>query len=88
MTTPHDIERRVNELEVDDEVERLTVSHLIADPNADEDEQMHLVDEERGIWFCPSTDDLRRGPTVQEVERNGGFLEAVVNDAITTGGEP
>lgn len=74
--SPGDIERRLDELEERSEIPGMTLTHLIDSGQGPKE----LVDEERGIWYCPATDDLRRGPTKKEVEDSGGFVDSMIRD--------
>jgi hypothetical protein len=80
--TASDIERRLNDLEDWSEVQKMNLSHIIFLGEDGEVEEKELVDDERGIWYCPSTDDLRLGPTKQELEEADDFMDAMTNDDV------
>jgi hypothetical protein len=72
-----DVERLLKDLETDiDDVKPLTLSHLIGG----DEEGFEPVDLDRGIWYSTFTDDLRLGPTKEELEDADGFLDALITD--------
>jgi hypothetical protein len=74
----NDIQRRIDEVEAEvDDIQPLTFSHLI---DEDDEHGFEPVDESRGIWYSTLTDDLRLGPTKEEIEDAGGFLDALITD--------
>jgi hypothetical protein len=78
MTTKRDAERRLDEIETDvDDAKPLKLTHLIG---GDEGHGFEPVDLDRGIWYSTLTDDLRLGPTEEELEDSDGFLDALITD--------
>jgi hypothetical protein len=75
-----DVENRVKNLEADvNDVQPLTLSHLI---DVDDEHRLEPVDENRGVWYSTKTDDLRLGPTKQELEEADDFMDAMTNDDV------
>ena len=67
MTTPREIERRVNELEANDEqLNQLSISMVLSEPD-----RYDLVDEDRRIYRDTKTGKLGRAPWVDKTGRSG-----------------